>query len=89
MKTIDYGKVPAWMSWMLMWDEIIPWYSGYMYLGHTMKRNREGSLLIVRLQKADKKFVCFYGGYEPIDCVKQLAGDLRRGTLAPQPDKYA
>jgi hypothetical protein len=89
MNQSERHRLHSWLEWIFCLDEVIPWYTGYVYKGHTLSVRDDGCLLVLRLSKGRDRFVSFYGGWKPVDCWQALATALRTGKMSVSLDKYA
>jgi hypothetical protein len=75
--------------WLLCLPHIWAWYTGYVYTGHTMKKQATGWLLVLRFKDGNKGKVVFAEGYTPSECVKNLALGVKHKTLAFREDRFS
>jgi hypothetical protein len=78
------------LSFILCANEQIPWYTGYLYTGHSMSKTDDGYLLVVRARRGNggEAIVAMYGGWVPYDCWVGLAQDLHHRDVRWKPDKF-
>lgn len=74
--------------WLLSMTEMIGWYEKMTYTGHTLKKKKEGWLLIVRAKAGKSKRVCFVTGKTPLEAVKTASWMLATRGLAWREDLY-
>lgn len=83
------NKAEAATRYLLCLLEVVAWYSGGVYDGHTLSRKEEGWLLVVRVRLDGRPMVAFSFGARPADAVGQFARSLARGSVQWRPDKYS
>lgn len=76
-------------DWVLSLNEVLAWYTGVVYQGHTLKPTADGWMLVVRGKKKDEPLVAFVYGSSPHDCFLALAGKVGANMVAWKADRFA
>lgn len=74
--------------WVLSLEEVLAWYDGCSYKGHTIKRTDTGWFLVVRALRDGHKVVCFYSADSVSNCFAMLATDVNHNKIPWRNDKY-
>ncbi len=67
----------------------LPWHTGCVYKGHTLKQKGKGWLLVVRAVRKDSRVVCFFEGPSPTRCAQAFAYIAVYGEIDWKVDRYA
>lgn len=76
-------------TWLIAGPEVLGWYYKAVYQGHSLKRTRDGWLLIIRADFGRLGKVCFTRGSSPADCVLHAAWDIKERRMQWQEDAYS
>lgn len=61
------------MFWVTSLDEVMASYTGLSYMGHSLKRDNRGWLLVIKAEGRAGKKVAFFTGHRPWVCWMGLA----------------
>jgi len=85
----DERPVLRLLRWILSLDEVIPWYSGYLFVGLTLRKRQDDWLLVVHAQRGKgERVVSYHTGHRPWYCFYGLAGAMKRMEMNWKADKY-
>lgn len=82
-------KIARFQQFLYEMEEDLAWSHGAVYRGHTIRKQKGGYLLILRVQLKGKPLVGFYGGESIVDCWRKVYDDLHRKETFWRPDRYA
>ena len=86
LKQLRWRKSYGW--WIVALSEVLGWFEGVVYTGHTVKRGTKEWMLIIRAEKKNKGVVSMYFGPHELGCWMSFTKTLKHSKVVWKEDVY-